>query len=128
MNKLNVKEENNLNIYQKPQNDEDNISINSEKIEPDEDKINTPGISSNLIVNASFSRRNHENASQNDQQSIISNLINTKKDDMKSIYSFLTNDPFSQTNLYQKKQSIGAQNALKKSTDEDNLIQVLFVI
>ena len=128
MNKLNVKEENNLNINQKPQNDEDNISINSEKIEPDEDKINTPGISSNLIVNASFSRRNHENASQNDQQSIISNLINTKKDDMKSIYSFLTNDTFSQTNLYQKKQSIGAQNALKKSTDEDNLIQVLIVI
>lgn len=72
--------------------DDDNISINSEKIEVDDDKTNTPGRASNLIVNASFSRHNKENSSQLDQQSIISNLINHKREDEKSMYSMFTNN------------------------------------
>ena len=112
----------------KPKADEDNISINSEKIESDEDKINTPGISSNLIVNASFSRHNHENTNnlqtmQLDQQSIISNLVN-KKEDNKSLYSFITNDPFSPSNLSSSLRKKGSQQQImKKSSDEESLVQ-----
>lgn len=76
-------------------NEDDNISINSEKIEPDEDSvgqnINSGTINQNLVVNASFSRNNHDNSSLNiEQQSVISNLINSRKGDEKSILSYIT--------------------------------------
>lgn len=105
--------------------DEDNISINSEKVEHEDPNNNNPDGSLNIIVNASFSRHNHEtNQSILEQQSIISNLINTKKDDMRSVYSFLTNDIRSQCNFPRKKTSGFSQTNLKKSNDEESLLQV----
>ena len=105
--------------------DEDNISINSEKAEQGDLSHHSPSGSLNIIVNASFSKHNHEmNQSQLDQQSIISNMINTKKDDMRSVYSFITNDIRSQCNFPRKKTSGISQTNLKKSNDEESLLQV----
>ena len=104
---------------------EDNISINSEKVEQGDQSQHSPNGSLNIVVNASFSRHNHEtNQSLLEQQSIISNMINTKKEDMRSVYSFLTNDIRSQCNFPRKKTSGFSQTNLKKSNDEESLLQV----
>ena len=75
--------------------EDDNISINNEKMEDEENiELNKlEGINKNMIVNATFSRLSHfETPYLNEQQSIISNQINCKKDDLKSLYSIITND------------------------------------
>ena len=72
---------------------EENISINNEKIANDdnnfEKELNNEE-KKNMIVNASFSRVLFDK-SMNDKVSIISNLIN-QKNDIKSFFSTNTNN------------------------------------
>ena len=72
---------------------EENISINNEKIANDENNIEKElnnEEKKNMIVNASFSRVLFDK-SMNDKVSIISNLIN-QKNDIKSFFSTNTNN------------------------------------
>ena len=72
---------------------EENISINNEKIANDENNIEKElnnEEKKNMIVNASFSRVLFDK-SMNDKVSIISNLIN-QKNDIKSFFSNNTNN------------------------------------
>ena len=72
---------------------EENISINNEKIINDDNNIEKElnnEEKKNMIVNASFSRVLFDK-SMNDKVSIISNLIN-QKNDIKSFFSTNTNN------------------------------------
>lgn len=103
---------------------DDEISINNEKIEDDEgsvcDKLKSSGMNNTLMINASFSRSIKE-----EQMSVISNLIN-RKDDFRSISSNYTNE-LQQT---PKRKYVMARNSgstLKMAQTNGSDLEVLYI-